>query len=97
MKRAASIRSASAIPTDIEIPWPSGPVVASIPGLYLRSGWPAVGQPTWRKCSMSSSVIGYPVRYSIEYSSIDACPAERMKRSRLIQSGFAGLWRITRV
>ena len=33
LKRAASIRSASASPTDIEIPWPSGPVVASIPGL----------------------------------------------------------------
>ena len=58
LKRAASIRSPSAMPTDIEIPWPSGPVVASIPGESLRSGWPAVGQPTRRKCLMSSSVIG---------------------------------------
>ena len=46
LKRAASMRSASASPTDIEMPWPSGPVVASMPGLYLRSGWPAVGEPT---------------------------------------------------
>ena len=32
LKRAASIRSASAIPTACEIPWPSGPVVTSMPG-----------------------------------------------------------------
>ena len=38
LKRAASIRSASAIPTDIEMPWPSGPVVASIPGAVLALG-----------------------------------------------------------
>ncbi len=56
------MRSASAIPTAIEMPWPSGPVVASMPGVYLRSGWPAVGEPTWRKFLMSSSVSGYPVR-----------------------------------
>ena len=57
-KRAASMRSPSARPTDIEMPWPSGPVVASMPGEYLRSGCPAVGEPTWRKFFRSSSVIG---------------------------------------
>jgi hypothetical protein len=55
---AASMRSPSARPTAVAMPWPSGPVVDSIPGEYLRSGWPAVGDPTWRKFSMSSSDIG---------------------------------------
>ena len=31
------------------MPWPSGPVVASIPAASPRSGWPAVGLPSWRK------------------------------------------------
>ena len=62
LKRAASIRSASAMPTPLEIPWPSGPVVASIPGAWPYSGCPAVGLPSWRKFLRSSSVSPYPVR-----------------------------------
>src|SRR3954453_24067146 len=46
---------------------------------------------------MSSSVSPYPVRYSIEYRSIDAWPADSTKRSRSHQSAFCGLCRITRV
>ena len=59
LKRAASIRSASAMPTDIASPWPSGPVVASIPGAsrYWYSGCPAVGLLSWRKFLRSSSVM----------------------------------------
>jgi hypothetical protein len=55
---AASMRSPSAMPTAFESPCPSGPVVTSMPGEYLRSGWPAVGAPTCRKLLRSSSVIG---------------------------------------
>ena len=58
VNRADTIRSPSASPTEFEIPWPSGPVVTSMPGEYLRSGCPAVGDPTRRKCLMSSIVIG---------------------------------------
>ena len=36
--RAASMRSASAIPTAVEMPWPSGPVVVSMPGAWPYSG-----------------------------------------------------------
>ena len=56
LKRAASMRSPSAKPTQVEIPWPSGPVVASIPAAWPYSGWPAHGEPTWRKFSRSFSV-----------------------------------------
>ena len=47
LKRAASSRSASAKPTALPTPWPSGPVVISMPGVPSASysGWPAVGLP----------------------------------------------------
>ena len=35
------ISSAIANPTALAIPWPSGPVVVSIPDPGLYSGWPA--------------------------------------------------------
>ena len=35
------ISSARANPTAFDIPWPSGPVVVSIPVLGIYSGWPA--------------------------------------------------------
>ena len=56
-KPAASMRSPSAIPTAVEMPCPSGPVVVSIPGAWPYSGWPAVGEPSWRKFLRSSSEI----------------------------------------
>ena len=91
------MRSPSARPTAVEIPWPSGPVVVSIPGAWPYSGWPAHGEPSWRKFLMSSSETPYPVRCRIEYRSIDAWPAESTKRSRAGQSGCSGEWRMTRV
>ncbi len=59
LKRAASIRSASARPTAFEIPWPSGPVVTSMPGApsASSSGWPGVELLSWRKFWRSSTVI----------------------------------------
>ncbi len=42
-KRAAIIRSAIARPTEVAMPWPSGPVVVSTPGAHQYSGWP--GRP----------------------------------------------------
>ena len=50
------MRSASAKPTLLASPWPSGPVVVSMPAAWPYSGWPAVREPTWRKCLIWSSV-----------------------------------------
>ena len=36
------MRSASAMPTELAMPWPSGPVVVSMPAAWPYSGWPAV-------------------------------------------------------
>ncbi|OHB34178.1 MAG: hypothetical protein A2882_01465 [Phenylobacterium sp. RIFCSPHIGHO2_01_FULL_70_10] len=44
-KRAARWRSAMAMPTAVAIPWPSGPVVVSTPGVWPYSGCPAVVEP----------------------------------------------------
>ena len=52
-KRAARWRSAIAMPTALARPWPSGPVVVSTPGVWPYSGWPAVSEPSWRKCLIS--------------------------------------------
>ena len=42
LNSAASSRSASAMPTALARPWPSGPVVVSTPGVMPTSGWPGV-------------------------------------------------------
>src|SRR3978361_1142311 len=50
--------SASAMPTPLAKPWPSGPVVTSTPGVTWtrsRSGWPGVSEPHWRHFFSSSS------------------------------------------
>ena len=46
---ARQMRSAMAMPTALARPWPSGPVVVSMPGVWPCSGWPAVSEPSWRK------------------------------------------------
>ncbi|MNL24183.1 hypothetical protein D3C87_1456070 [compost metagenome] len=46
---AASLASATAKPTELARPWPSGPVVVSMPVAWPNSGWPAVLEPSWRK------------------------------------------------
>ena len=45
-----------AMPTAVEMPWPSGPVVHSTPGVWPYSGWPGVLEPHWRKFLISSIV-----------------------------------------
>ena len=82
-----------AMPTPLTRPWPSGPVVASTPGVMPYSGWPGVMDPHWRKRLRSSRETAYPVRWSIEYRSMLACPADRTKRSRFGQAGSVGAWR----
>ena len=47
--RASSILAASAMPTELATPCPSGPVVVSMPGVSCTSGWPGVMLPHWRK------------------------------------------------
>ena len=51
--RAARCRSAIAMPTALAMPWPSGPVVVSTPGVWPYSGWPGVSEPSWRKLLIS--------------------------------------------
>ena len=50
--------SASAMPTALAKPWPSGPVVVSMPMSRSRSGCPAVREPSWRNFFSSSIVSG---------------------------------------
>jgi hypothetical protein len=56
LNSAASSFSASAMPTALARPWPSGPVVVSTPGVTSTSGWPGVWLCSWRK--RRSSLIG---------------------------------------
>ena len=42
------------MPTALAKPWPSGPVVTSMPGVWPRSGCPGVREPHWRNCFRSS-------------------------------------------
>ena len=55
LNRAASMRSASAMPTAFAKPCPRGPVVVSTPGVRWLSGWPGVRLPHWRNAFKSSS------------------------------------------
>ena len=48
LKRVAAILPARAMPMAFEIPWPSGPVVASTPTVCPNSGCPGVLLPHWR-------------------------------------------------
>ena len=43
--RPRSRRAAMAMPTALPMPWPSGPVVVSTPGVWPCSGWPGVRLP----------------------------------------------------
>ena len=83
------------MPTALEIPCPSGPVVASTPGVISVSGCPGVRLSHWRKRLISSSGRSYPVRCSSAYRSAEPCPAESTNRSRLNHLGSAGLCRRT--
>ena len=67
LKRCASSFSASAMPTALARPWPSGPVVVSTPGVSLASGWPAVFECSWRKCfsSLDRQVVAGQVQQRV--------------------------------
>src|SRR5206468_12248676 len=98
--RACSHLAEIASPTLLPTPWPNGPVVISTPEVWRYSGCPGVLLSSWRKLLRSSSVtagrsrplysestVFTPVRYNIEYNSIEAWPFERMNRSRFGQTG----------
>merc|ERR1719478_1223122 len=77
------------------MPWPSGPVVDSTPGIQPNSGWPGVFESLTRKFFTSSRLRSKPAMCSHEYRNIEPWPAERMKRSRLIHDGTSGLYDIS--
>ena len=83
--------AARASPTPIAMPWPSGPVVTSTPGVTPRSGCPAQRLPHWRN-AMSSSILSPPMpeRWKSAYTSDEACPPENTRRSRSAQDGSFG-------
>lgn len=53
-----SRRAPMAMPTAVAMPWPSGPVVVSTPGVWPHSGWAGVRLPLFRYARRSSSVSG---------------------------------------
>ena len=67
--------------------------VVSTAGCSERSGWPGVLECSWRKRRSSAIGRSYPLRCSKAYSSIEPCPLEMTKRSRLAHFGLAGLCR----
>src|ERR1700685_1066057 len=96
-------RDASAIPTLVATPCPSGPVVVSMPDVQRYSGCPGHLLLSCRKFLTSSSdTLTVPRRSysgstaftcakcSVEYSSMDACPHDKTNRSRLGQIGSSG-------
>ena len=60
--RPRSRRADIAIPTALARPWPSGPVVTSMPSVCSTSGWPGVREPHLRYRLSSSSGRSYPFR-----------------------------------
>src|SRR5262245_58168156 len=55
LKCCAIQRPATAMPTLMATPWPSGPVVHSMPDVQRYSGCPGQRLSSWRKCFRSSS------------------------------------------
>src|ERR1700690_385686 len=90
LKRAAAIWPATAMPTELATPWPSGPVVASTPGVIRNSGWPGVMLCRARNFAICSIGISKPHRCSQEYRNMLPWPAERTNRSRFIHRGLSG-------
>ena len=88
-------RADMAMPTALETPWPSGPVVTSTPAVWPSSGWPGVFEPQVRSAWRSASSSPKPPRKSWVYSVMLEWPQLSTKRSRAIHSGSAGSWRMT--
>ena len=79
-------------------PWPSGPVVASTPGVRPCSGWPGRARAPLAELPSGRRARGRS--RSGAAASTGACsawPAESTKRSRSGQSGWRGAWRRKRV
>ena len=55
-----------AIPTALAIPWPSGPVDASTPGVNETSGWPGVIESICLNSFKSSNLMSKPTIWSME-------------------------------
>ena len=89
-RSARSRRAAIANPTAMEMPAPSGPVVASMPAVWPTSGCPGVSDPSVRRDARSSTSSPYPARNSWVYCVSDEWPADRTKRSRPTHRGSAG-------
>ncbi len=102
--RRRATGSATAMPTDVATPWPSGPEVVSTPLVHRYSGWPGHFEPSCRKrlrssretagsprISYSGSTERTPVRCRSDQSRAEAWPAESTKRSRFGQIGSDGI------
>ena len=92
LNSAASIFSEIAIPTALAMPWPSGPVVVSMPRSKSNSGWPGVFDLSCLKFLRSSIDMSYPVRCSKLYKSMEPWPLDSTNLSLLNQCGLDGLW-----
>ena len=85
-----SSRAASAIPMPSESPWPSEPVDASSAGMNRTSGMALVHRAELaQRVQLSIGRIAR-TRAITAYSTGQACPLDRMKRSRSGHFGFAG-------
>ncbi|GMA32486.1 hypothetical protein GCM10025875_24780 [Litorihabitans aurantiacus] len=91
-----SRRAASAIPTAIGSPCPSGPVLASTAWIFVRAGWPFSIDSGCRNVRSASGAM-YPPTASVVYSAFAACPLDSTRRSRSASqaSTCAGLMFIT--
>lgn len=66
-KRLFRNASATAMPAALAMPWPSSPVVTSMPQAWSISGCPAQCEPSTRKRLISSRLIfPYPAGWSSE-------------------------------
>ena len=87
-----------AIPTALAKPWPSGPVVASTPGVRPYSGWPGVLRaPLAERLEVvERDVVAGQVEQRVQEHR-GVAGADSTKRSRSGQSGWVGAWRRKRV
>jgi hypothetical protein len=85
----ASIRRDRAIPHAADKPWPSEPVVKSIPGVSFLSQWPGRLEPPLFRVE-SHSLGKNPFAARAEYSAGPACPFESTSLSRFAALGSPG-------
>ena len=78
------------MPTAVEIPAPSGPVVISTPAVWPYSGWPGVNEFQVRNACKSLISKPYPLKNNWVYRVKEECPQESTKRSLPIHFGSFG-------